>query len=120
MASTRNKNTPGDYRFEQQSIQKQSEYKTYIHGPAGESTQTYFPGDGLVGGRFAPTLLSNNACDIESYLYGIGSTNLVNPLPELTPNIKSLQSLNIIQKTPLLFPNPLIVEPNQRPQPLPL
>jgi hypothetical protein len=119
MASTRNKNTPGDYSFEQSAIQKQSLYQTYIHGPAGECEQTYFPGDGLVGCRFASTLLSNNACDIESYLYGIGSTNLVNPQSRIDPSLKELQSLNMIDKTPLVFPDPLVVEAKQRPRPLP-
>ncbi len=118
MSSTRNKNTPSDYLAEQSALQKQSLYQTYLHGPAGECETTYFPGDGLVGGRFAPTLLSNNACDIESYLYGIGSTNLVNPLPTLQPDIKPLQSLNIVEKNQVILPKPLVIEGRQRPLPM--
>lgn len=112
MASTRNKNTPGDYKLEQlayidrhlniMDIQKQTpEYK-------------YFPGNGLLQGSVPSRDLANNYTDIESTLFGIGSTNLVQTLPNVVPDIHSYRSLNIIDKTPMIVPTPLYVDTKQR------
>ena len=77
MASTRNKNTPGNYRLEQYSLNQNIDWKLYEHSSCGRATQTNLPGNGILTGRMSNNELSNNACDIESYLRGIGSTNLV-------------------------------------------
>jgi hypothetical protein len=114
MASTRNKNSLGDYNFEQTARLKQTEYATYAHGSQGMAVQTNFAGDGLIHGRIASSQLSQNSCDIESFLFGIGSVNLVNPKPDPVPQLKHLPSLSIIDKTPLLLPKHLVIEPNQR------
>jgi hypothetical protein len=116
MASTRNKNTPGDYSLEQRQNTNICAYSEYIY--SSEPLQTYFPGNGLLVGRVAPTNLSDNACDIETQLFGIGSSNLVNPKPVVRPEIKSMRSLNIIERVPVLIPEPLVVENNQRPYPI--
>ena len=58
--------------------------------------------------------LSNNSCDIESQLFGIGSTNLVTPLQPVVPEIKPLQSLAIMNKTPVIIPGDLVVQGEQR------
>jgi len=113
MASTRSKNTPGDYKLEQRNnteIASYSEYKSY-----GQPTQTNFPGNGLLTGRIASENLSANSCDIESELFGIGSTNLETPRAPYGGELKSIQSLNIIKKSPLMIPEQLVVEKNQRP-----
>ena len=112
MASTRNRNTPGDYKAEQWSLQEQINYNTYKNYGVAEST--YLPGDGLLQGRVAAENLSNNFCDIESQLFGIGSTNLVKPLPTVVPEIKPLQSLAVMNKTPLIIPGDLMVQGEQR------
>jgi hypothetical protein len=112
MASTRNKNTPGNYSAEQWSLNEQINYNTY-HS-YGVPQSTHFAGDGLIHGRIASENLSKNACDVESYLFGIGSTNLVNPLSPVVPEIKQLDSLAIMNKTPLIIPGDLIVQENQR------
>jgi hypothetical protein len=113
MSSTRNRNTPGDYKLESSLNQSHVNYNTY--GSYGVPTASYFPGNGLVQGRVASENLSGNACDIESFLRGIGSTNLVNPQPEVRPEIYSLKSLSIIDKTPLIIPSDLVIDANQRP-----
>jgi hypothetical protein len=77
--------------------------------------QTYFPGNGLLAGNVFKTQLSNNVCDIEALLFGIGSTNLVTPQAPIVPEIKNLKSLNISNKIPLLIPPHLTIQPNQRP-----
>jgi len=115
MASTRNKNTPGDYLFEQRINNNISNYSTYEHAAQGKPVQSHLPGNGLLIGRMAREHLSTNYCDIENELFGIGSTNLVNPQPKCVPEIKQLQSLNVIDKLPVFLPEPLILEPNQRP-----
>ena len=114
MASTRNKNSQGDYTIEQTALVKQLEYTNYVHGSQGMAFQTNYAGDGLVHGRIAANHLSHNSCDIESFLFGIGSVNLVNPKPVPVPQLKQLPSLSIIDKTPVLLPPPLVIEPNQR------
>ena len=115
MASTRNKNTIGDYDLEQKAKNRQSDYLSYL--PFNQPTQTHFPGNGLITGRFGPTELCNNSCDVESFLYGIGSTNLVTPKENPIAEIKKLDSLNIIDTLPVILPSPLIIEGNQRPRP---
>ena len=47
------------------------------------------------------------------------STNLVNPAPCFVPEITQLNSTNIFDKGPVFMPEPLVVEKNQRPFPVP-
>ena len=102
MASTRNKNTPGDYELEIKGKIIQADYKTYE--PYGAPTQTAWAGDGLLCGKVGSSKLSNNYCDIESNLFGIGANNLVSPMAELAPQINQLQSLNIIDRPKVQLP----------------
>ena len=113
MASTRNKNTQGDYNLEQSYHLHTHNYNTYEC--YGTPLQPQFAGDGLLGGKIYSKNLSSNYCDIESDLRGIGSTNLVNPQTPVTPDLYKLKSLSIIDKTPVILPNDLYVEPYQRP-----
>uniref|UniRef100_A0A6C0DRM9 Uncharacterized protein n=1 Tax=viral metagenome TaxID=1070528 RepID=A0A6C0DRM9_9ZZZZ len=113
MASTRSKNTMGDYKMEQQmniSTADYNRYKSY-----GVPNYTFFSGDGLLAGRVASENLSRNACDIESYLRGIGSSNLVNPQPDVVADVYKLKSLAVIDRIPLIVPEPLVVAKDQRP-----
>lgn len=113
MSSTRNKNSIGDYQHEIRSYTHASNYMTYQQ--AGKTPTNHFAGDGLLMGRMAPENLSNNACDIESQLRGIGSTNLVNPQKQVQPKFHDMKSLNMIDRLSMVIPEPLIVEKNQRP-----
>jgi len=116
MSSTRNKNASGDYSMEQNSNKAGCNYSTYENSSYGRPTETHFAGDGLLMGRIAPTNLSYNACDIESQLFGIGSTNLVAPKREVDPDLKTIKSLNVIDKLPVILPEPLALDSNQRPR----
>jgi len=113
MASTRNKNSVGDYKLEQHTNLSIRHYSTTPY--YGEPNQTLYAGDGLLVGRMASNLLSTNACDSESQLLGIGSTNLVSPKEDITPQLKRIPTLNIIEKNDTLLPEPLIVERGRRP-----
>jgi hypothetical protein len=115
MASTRNKNTPENYKAERWSIDQEVLYRNYEHAGNGRPIKSMFSGDGLLMGRMVPTELSTNSTDIESFLYGVGSTNLVNPLPPVYASLKPLNSLSIIDRVPFIMPDNLAIEPNQRP-----
>ena len=117
MSSTRNKNTPGNYKLEQRSLDQHADYITHIQSV--KAAQTHFPGSGLLTGLHAPSELSRNSCDIESFLYGIGTTNLVETYQRPVAEIRKLQSLDMIDRIPMIIPEPLAVTQNQRPRPLP-
>jgi len=87
----------------------------YIHASQGQAISTQLPGNGLLSGRIAGRDLASNSCDIESALFGIGSTNLENPLPKVTPQTNYLRSLNIMTRIPMVTPLQYDNEPNQRP-----
>jgi hypothetical protein len=114
MASTRNKNTPGDYSLEQSTIERQSSYIHYQHSSYGKPVETMYAGNGLCHGRIPVSNLSHNPEDIESFLFGIGSTNLVSQKPDITPEIKQLKHLSIMDRIPFILPESLVVQPNQR------
>lgn len=119
MASTRTKNTPGNYCLDQRQNVGIEGWQLYKNGGNGEAYDTRLPGNGLNPGQFARTTLSYNAIDIETFLFGINSTNLVNPAPPLTPELKCLESANIIQKKPVIMPNIQAIPKYQRPFPAP-
>jgi hypothetical protein len=112
MASTRNKNTPGDYKQEQfinQSIDNYSTYVSFVEAPTNN-----LAGDGLLMGRVPRSQICNNYTDIETQLLGIGSTNLVNPKMFAEPDLNSLKSLNIFEKPKVILPEPLALESGHR------
>lgn len=118
MASTRNKNTPGDYYVQQKSYIQQVQYST--NREYAIASPTLLAGSGLIQGRVPDTELAGNPNDIESFLFGIGSTNLVNPQAPVKPDIKKLNTLSIVdRKVPLIMPRDLIIEGDQRPFPVP-
>jgi hypothetical protein len=115
MASTRNKNTPGDYKAERNINNNTVDYYTNHKNSYGVPNTTYYPGDGLLQGRVASENLSHNNIDIETQLFGIGSTNLVHHKINQLPELKPLQSLSIINRPPIIIPEPLIIHKDQRP-----
>lgn len=117
MTSTRSRNTPGNYCLEQWSYNKRSSYNTYKDYAFAPTT--LLPGDGLVGGRIPETELASNPKDIESFLFGIGSSNMVQAQAPVNPQLKFIPSLSIMQKGPLIMPVDLSVQNNQRPYPIP-
>lgn len=119
MASTRNKNTPGNYCLQQLEYAQSRDHIIYKNGSAGEACNTKLPGNGLLPAQIPWNQLSHNYADIESFLFGINSTNLVNPQPCLTPELKNLHSANVFDKSTVYIPEPLVVEKNQRPFPAP-
>lgn len=119
MASTRNKNTSGNYCLEQRQFHQFANYTLYPNSQYGAAYNTRLPGNGLMPAQIPWNKLSHNAADTESFLLGINSTNLVNPAPCFTPEIAKISSTNIYEKEPVYIPEPLVIEKNQRPFPIP-
>jgi len=119
MASTRNVNTPGNYGLEQRQYHQSSNYTLYPNSQYGAAYNTRLPGNGLLAGQVPWNKLSYNAADTESFLFGINSTNLVNPAPCFVPEIAKLETTNIYEKKPTFIPEPLVMQKGQRPFPVP-
>jgi len=119
MASTRNINTPGNYNLEQREFKQSETYTLYPNSQYGAAYNTRLPGNGLLPAQIPWNKMSYNAPDIESFLLGINSTNLVNPAPCFVPELAKLDSTNIYEKGPIFIPEPLVIEKNQRPFPVP-
>ena len=115
MASTRNKNTPGNYCLEEKEEYESRKYVLYKNSAYGEAFKTNLPGNGLNPAQIPWNKLSHNAADIESFLFGINSTNLVKPAGPLTPELSCLKTLNLFETRPVYMPDPLVVQKNQRP-----
>ena len=113
MASTRNKNTIGDYQLETQTYVSHCAYNTAIE--YGRPQTTYLPGDGLVGAKIPGSELSKNSWDIESELFGIGSTNLVQPNKSVVPTLNKLSSITNVNRIPVFIPDPIRVSTTERP-----
>ena len=118
MASTRSRNTPGNYCLEQREVQHSINYivdRDYAYVP-----QTLMAGDGLVQGRMGNAVLAQNPQDIESFLFGIGSTNLVTPAASpFSAQVMQHPALSIVDRqVQLLMPAPLTVQNDQRQYPM--
>ena len=115
MASTRSKNTPGNYCLEQRDYHLSSSYLLNPYSSSGLNYDTKLAGFGFNPGNMPASTLSKNYGSIESGLFGIGSTNLVNPAPPIVPECYYLKSASLIEQGPTYIPKPLYIEPNQRP-----
>jgi len=119
MASTRNKNTPGNYCLDQRQNVGIETWQLYKNGANGTAYDTRLPGRGLNPGQFTFNSFSNNPADIESFLFGINSTNLVNPASPLSPELTCLKITNLFESKPVIMPVPQAIPKYQRPFPAP-
>lgn len=114
MASTRRINNPGDYEIEQHSNNNKINYLTTQE--YGVPNRTFLPGNGLLQGRVASENISSNGTDIESSLFGIGSTNLVQPQQPIYPSLRNLDTIKFFERpNEVIMPQPLIINNDQRP-----
>ena len=119
MASTRNKNTRGNYNLEMRNFVLNEQYTLYANSQYGEAYDTKMPGYGVNPGQIPGNKMSNNSTNIESFLFGINSTNLVEPAQPLYPEIKTLATADFIPQNKVIMPEPFAQEKNQRPFPSP-
>ena len=115
MASTRNKNTPVNYALEKAQYAKSREYVSYENSAYGYAYDTKLAGNGLNPAQVPWDKLSNNAPDIESFLFGIGSTNLENPKAPLQPEFRTLESAHLFASPIMYVPDAFVVDTTQRP-----
>ena len=113
MASTRNKNMPGEYCLRQMSNMHSTNFMTY-HGAALNKTNL-LPCAGVLHGKVPNTVLSKNSTDVESFLLGINSSNLVDPTPQFNAKLKCHGLLSFYPRLQPSLPPPLVIEGCQRP-----
>lgn len=116
MASTRNKNTTSDYCLQQQSYRTSLKYNTYEHSQHGIAAGvSAFPAVGINMGHMPWDVLAQNPVDIESGLFGINSSNLVEPAAPTIAKVNDMPSLAFFERNALYMPTPLVIPLNQRP-----
>ena len=119
MASTRNNNMPSDYCLQQQSYTDTQKHTGYEYSQAGRAYTNAMPCMGITPSHMPREAFSTNSVEIESSLFGINSTNLVNPETPIVPNLKILPEISYFDRLPTYIPEPLVVEKAQRPFPIP-
>ena len=119
MTSTRNKNLKSDYCLEQKQNTRIFGYTEYNNSQYGHAYYNALPTVGIIPSRMPREAFSKNSVDIESALLGINSTNLVTPQAPVVPNLIQLPEVSYFERLPFILPNPLVVENNQRPFPIP-
>ena len=112
MASTRNINTKNNYNSQQiqgNNLLNNHMYLGY-HLPNGE----ILPEVGTISSKRSQSALSNNFIDIESSLFGINSTNLVNPQPPVNPNLNTIPLKPYFYRpNHTIIPNPVKITNNR-------
>jgi hypothetical protein len=119
MTSTRNNNQCGDYNLQQKSYSLARQYTSYKYSQYGQAYKDAIPCVGITPSHMPRNTLSRNPVEIESALFGINSTNLVDPQPPTVPDLKSVPEIPFFDRIPLIMPNQLVIERNQRPFPVP-
>jgi hypothetical protein len=102
MASTRNKNTFGNYCDQQRQLQKQEDW--FMTNYKFENPRPAYPCAGINVQHVPWNELSRNPVDIETYLYGISANNFVNPLPKLDPELKTFDTISFFETPKLYIP----------------
>ena len=115
MASTQNRNTKSDYCYQQQDFRGIFNHATYVNGQNGRAFTDAIPDVGYLPSHMSRESFSKNSVDIESALFGINSTNLVDPQAPVVPQLKELPYCSFFDRMPLIMPTPLVIEKNQRP-----
>jgi hypothetical protein len=115
MASTRNKNTKEDYCLEKQQNRNFVQYQDYKY--SRQNYQPQLPGFGFTPTHVPGNDLSHNYVTIESQLRGIGANDLENPRSVQSPDYIHMTDWDLVKQEPILMPNPLVVEKNQRHNP---
>jgi hypothetical protein len=101
MASTRNLNTPQDYRLEKRRDQQVLDYRLYTGSAKNESPGLFRDGPNpkMYGG-----ILDKNMVDVESMLRGIRSTDLEGESFHAMPETQKLEEISYFTKTPIVIP----------------
>jgi len=98
---------------------KSFDYIEYRNGASGAAYNPALPCMGIMPSQMPRELFSRNSIDIESALFGINSTNLVETQKPVVPQLKTLPNVSFFGQMKLIMPDPLVVEKFQRPFPVP-
>tara|TARA_Y100000389_G_scaffold172518_1_gene180983 strand:- start:3699 stop:4049 length:351 start_codon:yes stop_codon:yes gene_type:complete len=112
MTSTRNNNTNINYKTQQ--LQDENYINNHMYLGYHLPNKEILPEIGPVSSRRSQNSLSNNFIDIESSLFGINSTNLVNPQKPINPQLKNIPLQPYFYRPNYtIIPNPFIVDENR-------
>ena len=119
MTSTRNKNTRSDYNLERLYSENIYNNKIFLHSSYGKPYKESLPSLGPMPHNISRETQASNSIDIESQLFGIGSTNLVSGCNYVNPDIKNLPLINYFERPDaVIMPVPMIYNNEQRPFPI--
>ena len=118
MASTRNKNTDGNYKLEQRSFAHARTYESFENSQYGQAYSPALPALGFNPSHMSRNNLSENPIDIESALFGINSTNLVKKSEIIHPKLINVPVIKYFEVQDVIMPKPLVMEHKQRPFPI--
>lgn len=113
MSSTRLKNQPGEYNLEQ--LQNIYTCNNRLNAYRTKAKTTSLPVLGFNPSHIPSHILSSNSTDIESQLFGVGSTNLVTPQKPVEPRIHSLDTTSYFERPDLIIPEQFVFDNTQRP-----
>lgn len=117
MASTRNKNTRTDFKIEQNAQNIARNYVAFENSYAGKAyaPALAFESVGVLPTKMSREHFATNSVDIESALFGINSTNLVETQAPVVPQLKQLPEVKFFERMAVFLPEPLVVEKYSRP-----
>ena len=87
----------------------------YVNSQVGQAYHTAVPCVGITRSHMPRDAFSYNPVEIETTLFGINSTNLVQPSKPACPELKQLQFVPFFDRQQVILPEPLVIEANQRP-----
>ena len=115
MASTRNLNTKTNYKQEQIKTETSKNYLLNSENIINPS----FAGFGFNPSKMVLNTLSSNSVDVESYLFGINSTNLTianSNNSYFTPEMNYLSTKSLVEENKeVIMPKPFYENKKERP-----
>lgn len=118
MASTRLNNDKVEYCQQKRDWRLSEQFALYKYKCI--SAQSAIPQVGInmpmMTNGYNNNILSNNASDIESSLFGIGATNLVESKKPVVVKVNHLPERQFYDRVETFIPEPLVVEKFQRPK----
>jgi len=121
MSSTQNINTAGNYCLETEQRIRSAQYMMYR---PSQYTSDFSVQSNNAGQNAQIADSSQNwetvfkkSCNTESFLFGIGASNLEAPLPEFNHEPVRQPFAEIFDSGAILMPEPMAIEKSQRPRP---
>ena len=114
MAFTGNKNASNNYCLEKQINFSTFDYNLFpskhIH-----NNSVFCDSPGINPTYTSNNELSYNGVDIESTLFGINSSNLIQQKKSTIPSLKRKKNINFFERPRIFLPEPLVIEKCHRP-----